>query len=234
LADEVATLVEGDYVKISITDQGSGIPEKEFDRIFDPYFSTKKMGNTKGTGLGLSICRSIIRKHGGEVTVASQMGVGTTMHLYLPAADPESPAQTVGDKTGETARIFGEGKILVMDDEQMIRELAGEILWYLGYEVQFARDGEEAVALYKAALKTARPFDAVILDLTVRGGMGGKEAIQKLIEIDPEVKGIVTSGYSDDPGMTDFKKYGFRGVAAKPYTLEELGEQLSRVMKPVL
>ena len=231
LADEVATLVEGDYVKISIADQGSGIPEKEFDKIFDPYYSTKEMGNIKGTGLGLSICRSIIRKHGGEVTVASRMGVGTTMHLYLPAADPESLEQTVGDKTGETARIFGEGKILVMDDEQMIRELAGEILWHLGYEVEFAGAGDEAVALYKAALKTARPFNAVILDLTVRGGMGGKEAIQRLIEIDPDVKGIVSSGYSDDPGMTDFRKYGFRGVAAKPYTLQELGENLSRVLK---
>lgn len=231
LTDEVSTLVEGDYVKISIADQGSGIPEMEFDKIFDPYYSTKEMGNIKGTGLGLSICRSIIRKHGGDVTVASQMGVGTTMHLYLPAADPESLENTVGDKTGATARIFGEGKILVMDDEQMIRELAGEILWYLGYEVEFAGDGDEAVALYKAALKTARPFDAVILDLTVRGGMGGKEAIQKLIEIDPDVKGIVSSGYSDDPGMTDFRKYGFRGVAAKPYTLQELGEKLSRVLK---
>lgn len=231
LTDEVPTLVEGNYVKISIADQGDGISEAEFDRIFEPYYSTKEMGNTRGTGLGLSICRSIIRKHGGDVTVESRMGVGTTMHLYLPAADPESLAQTVGDKTGETARIFGEGKILVMDDEQMIRELAGEILGYLGYEVQFASNGDEAVALYKTSLKTARPFDAVILDLTVRGGMGGKEAIQKLIEIDPEVKGIVTSGYSDDPGMTDFKKYGFRGVAAKPYTLEELGEKLSRVLK---
>ena len=231
LTDEVPTLVAGDYVKISIADQGSGIPEKEFDKIFDPYYSTKEMGNTKGTGLGLSICRSIIRKHGGEVTVASQMGVGTTMHLFLPAADSESLEQTPGDKTSETGRIFGEGKILVMDDEQMIRELAGEILGHLGYEVEFAQDGDEAVALYKTALKIARPFDAVILDLTVRGGMGGKEAIQKLIDIDPDVKGIVSSGYSDDPGMTDFRKYGFSGVVAKPYTLEELGEKLSRVLK---
>jgi len=231
LADEVPTLIAGHYVKVSIADQGSGIPEKEFDRIFDPYYSTKEMGNTRGTGLGLSICRSIIRKHGGEVTVESQMGVGTTMHLYLPAANPESLEQPAGDKPGETAPIFGEGKILVMDDDQMIRELAGEILWHLGYEVEFARDGDEAVALYSRAFKTARPFDAVILDLTVRGGMGGKEAIQELIGIDPGVKGIVSSGYSDDPGMTDYKQHGFSGVVAKPYTLEELGEKLSQVLK---
>jgi PAS domain S-box-containing protein len=231
LADEVPTLVAGHYVKVSITDQGSGIPEKEFDRIFDPYYSTKEMGNTRGTGLGLSICRSIIRKHGGEVTVESQIGVGTTMHLYLPAANPGSLEQTTSDKPNETAPIFGEGKILVMDDDQMIRELAGEILWHLGYEVEFSQDGDEAVALYSRAMKTARPFDAVILDLTVRGGMGGKEAIQKLIDIDPDVKGIVSSGYSDDPGMTDYKQHGFSGVVAKPYTLEELGEKLSQVLK---
>ena len=231
LTDEVPTLVEGDYVKISITDQGNGIPEEEFDRIFDPYYSTKEMGHTRGTGLGLSICRSIIRKHGGEVTVASQMGVGTTMHLYLPAANPKSLAKIPSEKTGEKARIFGEGKILVMDDEPMIRELAGEILWHLGYEVEFAKDGDEAVALYQRSMKSARPFEAVILDLTVRGGMGGKEAIQKLIDIDPDIKGIVSSGYSDDPGMMDYQQYGFSGVVAKPYTLEELGEKLSRVLK---
>ena len=231
LTDEVPTLVAGHYVKVSIADQGSGIPEKEFDRIFDPYYSTKEMGNTRGTGLGLSICRSIIRKHGGEVTVESQMGMGTTMHLYLPAANPESLAQTPGDKPNETAPIFGEGKILVMDDDQMIRELAGEILWHLGYEVEFARNGDEAVALYSRSMKTTRPFDAVILDLTVRGGMGGKEAIQKLIDIDPDIKGIVSSGYSDDPGMTDYKQHGFSGVVAKPYTLEELGGKLSQVLK---
>ena len=231
LADEVATLVAGDYVKVSIADQGGGIPEKEFDRIFEPYYSTKEMGNTRGTGLGLSICRSIIRKHGGEVTVESQIGVGTTMHLFLPAAEPDSLAQTPGDKPAETAPIFGDGKILVMDDDQMIRELAGEILWHLGYEVEFAQDGGEAVALYRMSMKAVRPFDAVILDLTVRGGMGGKEAMQELINMDPDVKGIVSSGYSDDPGMTDYKQYGFSGVVAKPYTLEELGEKLNQVLK---
>lgn len=231
LTDEVPTLVEGSYVKISIADQGDGIPETEFDRIFEPYYSTKEMGNTRGTGLGLSICRSIIRKHGGDVTVESRMGVGTSMHLYLPAADPQAQEITPSEKPLKRSRIFGEGKILVMDDEQMIRELAGEILWHLGYEVEFARDGDEALALYQKALNTAKPFDAVILDLTVRGGMGGKEAIQQMIGIDPDVKGIVSSGYSDDPGMTNYKKYGFSGVVAKPYTLEELGEKLNRVLK---
>ena len=231
LTDEVPTLVGGDYIKISIADQGNGIPADEFDKIFEPYYSTKEKGNTKGTGLGLSICRSIIRKHGGDVTVDSSLGVGTTMNLYLPAADPKSLKKPPVEKPPEQARIFGEGKILVMDDDEMIRELAGEILWHLGYEVEFAQDGEEAITLYKKSLKSAKPFDAVILDLTVRGGMGGKEAIQQLRDIDPDVKGIVSSGYSDDPGMTDYNQYGFCGVVAKPYTLEELGEKLSLALK---
>ena len=153
------------------------------------------------------------------------------MHLYLPAADPQALEKIHSEKPLEKSRIFGEGKILVMDDEQMIRELAGEILWHLGYEVEFARNGDEAVALYQKSMNSAKPFDAVILDLTVRGGMGGKETIQQLIGIDPDVKGIVSSGYSDDPGMTNYKKYGFSGVVAKPYTLEELGEKLNRVLK---
>ena len=231
LAYEVPTLIEGSYVKITIADRGAGIPETEFDRIFEPYYSTKAMGNKRGTGLGLSICRSIIRKHGGDVTVESQLGAGTTMHLYLPAADSEALEKAAGEPVQKRPRIFGEGKILVMDDEEMIRELAGEILWHLGYEVEFASNGDEALALYKNSMSSARPFDAVILDLTVRGGMGGKETIQQLIKIDPEVKGIVSSGYSDDPGMTDYKKYGFSGVVAKPYTLEELGEKLNQVLK---
>jgi nitrogen-specific signal transduction histidine kinase/CheY-like chemotaxis protein len=228
--DKIASLATGNYVKVSITDQGSGIAAEEFDKIFDPYYSTKNIGNQKGMGLGLSICHSIIKKHGGKVTVESQIGVGTTFHIYLPATDAEptiKPVNTAPDRTGQ---IFGEGKILVMDDDRGIRELAGEILQHLGYRVEFAGDGAEAVASYQAALKSADPFDAVILDLTVRGGMGGKETIQKLKAIDPDVKGIVSSGYSEDPGITGYEQHGFRGVVAKPYTLEELGEKLSQVL----
>ncbi|NNL75668.1 MAG: response regulator, partial [Desulfobacterales bacterium] len=223
-------LKKGDYVKISITDQGSGIAESEFEKIFNPYYSSKQKGNQKGMGLGLSICQSIIEKHGGAVTVESQLGFGATFNLYLPAAGAKSLAIRPPKETKEKKRIFGEGKILIMDDEAMIRKLAGEILRHLGYEAEFAGDGAEAVARYKTSMQTANPFDAVILDLTVRGGMGGKEAIQKLAAIDPNVKGIVSSGYSDDPGMTDFKQYGFSGVVAKPYTVKELGETLSAVL----
>jgi nitrogen-specific signal transduction histidine kinase len=228
--DEAPTLNGGNYVRISIADQGHGIPEEEFGNIFAPYYSTKKMGNEKGMGLGLSICHSIIKKHGGDVAVESQMGVGTVIHLYLPAADSEPIEKKQDREIPVQGPIFGEGKILVMDDEDIIRRLAGDILSHLGYEVDFAQDGAEAVELYKTSIQSGNPFDAVILDLTVRGGMGGKEAIRKLIDLDASVKGIVSSGYSDDPGMTDYKEYGFSDVVAKPYTVEELGNTLSRVL----
>ncbi len=230
LIDDIPTPREGNYVRISITDQGQGIPEADFDKIFDPYYSTKSRGSRKGTGLGLSICHSIITQHGGEVSVASQIGSGTTLHLYLPATIGDSPAARTSRVADQNQPIFGQGKILVMDDEMMIRELAGEILEYLGYTVEFAGDGAEAVAAYREALDSQQPFDAVILDLTVRGGMGGKETIRKLVEIDPDVKAIVSSGYSDDPGLTDFKQHGFSGAVAKPYSLEELGGKLSVVL----
>jgi len=231
LDDALPNLKSGKYIRISIADQGSGIAAAEFEKIFDPYYSTKTFQGQKGTGLGLSISHSIIRKHGGDVMVESQIGVGTTLHVYLPAADENSAAAKPGQPAGNQQPIFGEEKILVMDDEEMIRNLAGEILRHLGYEVDFAKDGAEAVKRYQAAMNSGKLFDAVILDLTVRGGMGAKETIQELRAIDPGVKGIVSSGYSDDPGMIDFKTYGFSGVIVKPYTLEELGEKLSRVLR---
>jgi PAS domain S-box-containing protein len=230
LNGQFPSLKEGNYVKISIADQGRGIAESEFQKIFDPYYSSKELGNQKGMGLGLSICRSIIEKHSGAVNVESQLGFGTTLNLYLPAADEKSLAKKKSIKTKEKKRIFGEGRILVMDDEPMIRRLAGDILRHLGYEVEFAEDGAEAVALYSASMQSANPFDAVILDLTVRGGMGGKEAIQELLAINPNVKGIVSSGYSKDPGMTDYRQHGFSGVVAKPYTVREMGATLSTVL----
>jgi len=229
--DDMASLAAGKYVKIAITDQGRGIAAEEFDKIFAPYYSTKGLGYQKGTGLGLSICHSIIKKHGGAVSLESKIGIGTTFNIYLPATRTKPAIRPAPTEPVAERRIFGEGTVLVMDDDPSIRELAGEILQHLGYRVEFARDGAQAVAKYQAALNSAKPFDAVILDLTVRGGMGGKEAIQKLLAIDPQVKGIVSSGYSDDPGITGYEQHGFSGVVAKPYTLEELGETLSRVLR---
>lgn len=229
-SDDLSNLRKGRYVKISITDHGKGIALKNIDKIFNPYFSTKKIGNKKGTGLGLSICHSIIRKHGGNVTVESKLRQGTTFHIYLPSANGKSSDPRPANTTEQEIPIFGEGRILVMDDEAMICKLASELLTYLGYEVDFVRDGTEAVKRYKQAMDSKKPFDAVILDLTVKGGMGGKEAIQKLTKIDPHVVAILSSGYCNDPGITDFGQYGFKGVVTKPYTMSELGEKLNQVI----
>ena len=229
-SDDLSNLRNGNYVKISITDHGKGIAKKNIDKIFNPYFSTKKMGGKKGTGLGLSICHSIIQKHGGNVTVRSEYNKGTAFHIYLPSANGKSLNQRTATTSEQEIPIFGEGRVLVMDDEEMIRKLAGELLTYLGYDVDFAKDGREAVKRYKKAAAAKKPFDAVILDLTVKGGMGGKDAILELIKIDPQVVGIVSSGYCNDPGITDYHRFGFRGVVTKPYTMGELGEKLNQVI----
>ena len=222
----------GKYVRISIKDRGVGIAQENLQKIFDPYFSTKDRGTQKGMGLGLSICHSIIKKHKGDVWVESETGLGTTFSILLPAFEGEisenKPAEKV--KTTEEKPLTGEGRILVMDDEKMIINLSGLLLNRLGYEAQFANNGSEAIEMYKKAMVSGKPFRAVILDLTIRGGMGGKETIQNLIEIDPQVKGIVASGYSDDPVMKDYEKYGFKGVVVKPFSMHELGENLNWVL----
>ncbi len=217
-------LETGQYVKITIRDHGVGIPDQIISRIFDPYFTTKRMGS----GLGLATSYSIIRNHGGIVTVESEPNSGTTFHIYLPASQQDV---TVITEKEIDAFPSGKGRILIMDDEAIIRELAMELLSHLGYDVEVAEDGARAVELYTSAMNAANPFDAVILDLTVPGGMGGRETIQRLIEVDPQVKAIVSSGYSNDPIMANFISYGFKGVVSKPYTIKEISEALNELIK---
>jgi CheY-like chemotaxis protein len=220
----------GRHVVISIYDSGHGIPRDILHRIFDPYFTTKEMGDDRGLGLGLSIANSIIEKHGGAIGVASDAGQGTRFSIYMPASQKQvEPAPPEETRPPQTACAHT-GRILVMDDEEMIRNLAGNILTRLGYEPTFARHGDEAIAKYQEALAAQEPFDAVILDLTVKGGLGGKETIQKLVAIDPAVRGIVSSGYANDPGVTNFSEYGFCAVVAKPYRINEIKEQLERIL----
>jgi CheY-like chemotaxis protein len=231
LAAPTPVLKPGRYVTVIIRDSGCGISDNHLQKIFLPYFSTKQMGNRKGTGLGLSISYSIIRSHGGHIAVDSHVGVGTAVKLFLPASNAAAGDIHVRKKAGKrSVKTMDKRKILVMDDEQMIREIAGEMLNHLGYAVEMSPDGIDAVDRYRHSLESGRPFDAVLLDLTVRGGMGGEEALRKIMAIDPQVKGIVSSGYSDNPIVTDYKRFGFTGAIAKPYNIKELGEELERVI----
>src|SRR5581483_9860483 len=213
---------EDPWVKISIRDYGCGIPDDILPRIFDPYFTTK-LG---GTGLGLATAYAIVTKHGGRISAESKPGEGTVFTMELPATQ-KSP----GPNAPASAKLQpGMERVLVMDDEEPIRTLLKAILTKLGYEVETARDGAEAVALYESARATGNAFHAVLLDVTVPGGMGGLETAAKLKELDPSAKLIVSSGYSDAPVMSDFKKYGFDDVIPKPWTATQLSEVFSRVL----
>ena len=230
------TLKHGRYVKISIKDQGPGIPDENIPKIFDPYFSTKNMGTQKGMGLGLAVCHSIVEKHNGLITVESELEAGTTFFIYLPAstAKPEDlrPKHNHVDAQSPIKNQLSTiKKVLVMDDEEMLRHVAGLMLSQSGHDAEFAKDGVEAIELYKKAKESGKPFDAVILDLTNQFGMGGKKAIEILLEIDPDVKAIISSGYSLDPVMANFRQYGFSGAIAKPYTRKELDYILHEVVK---
>ncbi len=213
----------GKYVKLSLRDQGVGIPHENLNKIFEPYFTTK----SKGTGLGLAVVYSVIAKHEGHIDVESEVGKGTTFHILLPAT-PESGA---GRKDGKESIIRGQGRVLLMDDEEFILEVTGEVLRTLGYQVELARDGEEAVRMYQTSLSEGRRYDAVIMDLTIPGGMGGKEAIKELLKIDPLVKAIVSSGYSSDATMADHCRFGFSGVIPKPYKIEDLSRIMSETIR---
>jgi len=216
-------LPEGKYVKITFEDKGIGIPDTHLLRIFDPYFTTKQ----KGSGLGLATVYSIIQKHDGHISVESQVGKGTAFFIYLPAIVDKLMEEEAKKVTKRT--LTGEGKVLIMDDEKIVRRAVGGMLERLGYSVEITENGEEAIDKYKEVMNSGERFDAVILDLTVPGGLGGKETIEKLLKIDPDVKAIVSSGYSTDPVMANYKKYGFSAVVAKPFELKELNEALKKI-----
>jgi len=218
----ILPLHAGEYVKISIIDKGIGIPDNLLERIFDPYFTTKQ----EGSGLGLAISHSIVTKHDGYIAVNSGQGAGTTFTIYLPASKGEDPDE---QKEGWAVKMKAKANILVMDDDDMVRILVQEMLSHLGYEMISAKDGAEAIELYKGLNDAANPFDAVILDLTVPGGMGGKDAVKEILAINPEAKVIVSSGYSNDPIMTNYVEYGFSAAVAKPYQLQELLKVINQV-----
>lgn len=210
-------------VEIKIKDYGIGMPEKYLTKIFDPYFTTKK----EGCGLGLAITYSIIKRHHGDISVNSKPGAGTTFTITLPMS--QNNALISKEQTSNI--ICGKGKILIMDDEQMILTAMKKLLVTLGYDVKVSKDGQEAISLYEEAKNANEPFNAVIMDLMIPGGMGGKETIKKLLAIDKDVKAIVSSAYSQDPVMANPKEYGFKAVVAKPYEISLFSQILASVIE---
>jgi len=213
------------HVQLSFTDEGCGIPESNLTKIFDPYFTTKSIG----TGLGLASVHSIITRHGGRISAESLVGCGSTFHIVLPATgvadQPEEKSEVLS-----YADLQGSGPVLVMDDEEMIRDFVSKALESLGYAVTLCSNGDEAVAAYRAAHEAGNPFRATILDLTVQHGMGGQEAADRILEFDPQALLVVSSGYSYNPVMAGFKAYGFSAAVTKPYKVDELGRQLSLLL----
>ncbi len=213
----------GRFVRIAIRDTGSGMSERDLTRAFDPYFTTKQ----HGSGLGLATSYSIIRNHGGTIEAASREGVGSTFTIHLHASDlpvvPPSPRKEPSP--------LRRAKILVMDDEPAIRDVVGDMLTVLGHDAEFAEDGAEAIELYRLANERGAPFDLVILDLTIRRGMGGRQTIAKLKEMDPGVVAVVSSGYCDDAVVAEYAAYGFRSFLPKPFDLQELRSLLGTVLE---
>ncbi len=220
------SLPPGDYVRLSIADSGVGIPDQVLAKVFDPYFSTKQRGDQKGMGLGLTICHTIMRRHGGGISVDSKLGVGTTFHLYLPACGRSAGAQKPPVAMGPVRP----GRILVMDDEAGISDLLGALLRRMSHKVEIVEDAHQALEAYQRAKDLGRPFDAVLLDLTVRAGPGGIETLQNLLKMDPTVRAIVMSGYASDPAVLEPGRHGFKGVLPKPFDEDDLRRVLGSVM----
>lgn len=217
---------KGDYIRITVHDAGVGIPREIIDKIFDPYFTTKQ----SGSGLGLAICHSIINKHDGYLTADSSPGKGTRISIYLPATTSGSTTEK-SHQEQRIPRASKAARIMLMDDEQMIRNLVKSQLTNLGHETILAIDGEQAINKYQELQDSGKPVDLVIMDLTIPGGMGGQEAAQKLLGIDPAAKIIVASGYSNDPVMAHYRDYGFCGAVTKPFDLTELSNAISLALK---
>ncbi|MEO5754620.1 MAG: PAS domain S-box protein, partial [Chthoniobacterales bacterium] len=223
----VPDLAAGDYIRVRVHDEGVGIPEQYLKQIFDPYFTTKPKGN----GLGLATTYSIVKNHHGLIIVDSEQHCGSTFTVYLPAAPeqvPAAPAEPASVASNES--LEGSGRVLIVDDEEAIRALVAFTLQRFGYESAGAETALEGIELYRESLENGRRFDLVILDLTLPGGMGGKDALKKLIEIDPTVNAVVSSGYAMDATMSRYEDFGFRGVIAKPYEAAELGRKVREVI----
>jgi CheY-like chemotaxis protein len=215
-------LPPGPYLRIGILDEGPGIPPGIRDRIFEPFFSTK----SRGSGLGLSVCHSIVAKHDGRIEVAASAGSGAAFEIYLPAVPGADPVERLPDGADATIR----GRVLIMDDEESIRHATLKILAAVGCDAIASSNGQEAVARYQEARKAGNPFDVVILDLTVSGGMGGTETLEELKKLDLTVCAIVSSGYSNDPVVASHASFGFAAVLEKPFEPSQVRDVVGRVI----
>lgn len=222
--DSNVPLDEGRYVKLSIIDQGIGIPAQLLDKVFDPFFTTKQ----KGSGLGLSTAFSIVKKHNGHLAVRSQLGKGTVFDVYLPAADK---ADTPPTQPATASTVLPSARILVMDDEPTVRDTLEQMLSVLGQETEFTTNGAQTVAKYREAFAAKEPFDLVILDLTIPGGAGGRQVLNQLVTIDPDVRAVASSGYSTDAVMAGFERFGFVAALPKPYKMSALRSLLASVLR---
>jgi CheY-like chemotaxis protein len=216
----------GRYVRLAISDEGEGIGPEHLEHLFDPWFTTKE----EGTGLGLAISHSVVVRHGGAITVDSVPGGGATFRIYLPAITAPKVIDEPDSGRNPAVPPLPGRRILVMDDEELVREVVGEMLSVLGHEVAFASDGAQAVGSYEEARAAGRPFDAVVMDLTIPGGMGGREAMRLLRDSDPQAVVIASSGYANDGLLANFQDEGFRAVLPKPYQVRDLAAVLSEVL----
>ena len=219
------SLSPGPYIRLTFTDQGCGISDENLKRIFDPYFTTKSSGN----GLGLASVYSIVSKHGGHISTSSAIGIGTTFTIYLPSVGVTFSKHQEAS-TRQIAGYNPGGLVLVMDDEEIIRDMTARMLEHLGYQAATCENGSEAITQYKAACESGTPFSAVIMDLTIPGGMGGRETAQQILAMDDKACLIVSSGYSSDPIMADYSTYGFHGAIAKPYKLKDFEQLMSSLL----
>ena len=223
-ADPRRELEAGAYIEVTLCDNGPGVPDAIRSEIFDPYFTTKQDGN----GLGLALTYSIVKKHGGHISVANRPEGGACFTVWLPAAEKEETTDMTEPQSGkQEAR---QARVLVMDDDEMIREIAQAMLENLGCEVEQAEEGEQALVMYRQAMEQGQPYDLLIMDLTVLSGMGGREAMEKIRQLDPTARALVSSGYSNDPVMANYADYGFSGAVSKPYTQDELAQAVQEVL----
>ena len=223
---DIEGLQQGPYIKATVCDDGEGIDQEDINRIFEPYYTTK----STGSGLGLASVYSIVKKHKGFITAASSRGKGTTFTLYLPAIS-EADKQPASNKEGEKAEkaALG-GRVLIMDDDASIRLVLRGLLGEMNCEVVVTENGLAAFAQYRENKEAGKPFDLVILDLTVPGGGGGKETVQQILEYDPQAKAIVSSGYAEDSVIANYAEFGFKAVVTKPYTYDQLLHTISKVV----